>query len=88
MSHTNTKVWFLLLAALVLAGCMNTAQMHQREWNEAHAMVDAVEKAGGKIESYLYRRELHDLIDEANRSEFHEKLAAFFARHLSAIESL
>jgi dipeptidyl aminopeptidase/acylaminoacyl peptidase len=55
---------------------------------QAHAMVDAVEKAGGKIESYLYRRELHDLIDEANRSEFHEKLAAFFARHLSAIESL
>jgi dipeptidyl aminopeptidase/acylaminoacyl peptidase len=55
---------------------------------QARAMVDAVEKANGRIESYLYRRELHELIDEANRSEFHEKLAAFFARHLSAIESL
>ena len=55
---------------------------------QARAMVDAVEDAGGRIESYLYRRELHELIDETNRIEFHEKLAAFFARHLSAIESL
>jgi dipeptidyl aminopeptidase/acylaminoacyl peptidase len=56
--------------------------------SQARAMVDAVEDADGRIESHLYRRELHELIDEANRAEFHEKLAAFFARHLSAIESL
>ena len=56
--------------------------------SQARAMVDAVEDAGGRIESHLYRREIHQLIDEANRAEFHEKLAAFFARHLSAIESL
>jgi dipeptidyl aminopeptidase/acylaminoacyl peptidase len=55
---------------------------------QARAMVSAVEGAGGKIESYLYRRELHELVDEKNRIEFHENLAAFFARHLSAIESL
>jgi dipeptidyl aminopeptidase/acylaminoacyl peptidase len=55
---------------------------------QAREMVDAVENAGGKVESYLYRHELHELIDETDRVEFHEKLAAFFARHLSAIESL
>jgi len=56
--------------------------------SQARAMVDAVEDAGGRIESHLYRRELHELVEEQNRVEFHEKLAAFFARHLSAIESL
>ncbi len=55
---------------------------------QARAMVDAIEAVDGKVESHLYRRELHDLIDEANRIDFYEKLAAFFARHLSAIESL
>ena len=61
-----------------------------RSWTstQARAMVDAVEDAGGTVESHLYRHELHELTDEANRIEFHEKLAAFFARHLSAIESL
>jgi dipeptidyl aminopeptidase/acylaminoacyl peptidase len=54
---------------------------------QAHAMVDAIEDAGGKVESELYRRELHELVDENNRVDFHEKLAAFFARNL-AIESL
>ncbi len=55
---------------------------------QAHAIVDAIEGAGGSVESHLYRHELHELTDEVNRIEFHEKLAAFFARHLSAIESL
>jgi dipeptidyl aminopeptidase/acylaminoacyl peptidase len=55
---------------------------------QSRAMVDAIEGAGRKVESVFYRRELHELVDEANRVDFHEKLAAFFARHLSAIESL
>ena len=50
---------------------------------QARAMVDAIEGAGGVVESALYRRELHELVEEANRIEFHEKLAAFFARHLA-----
>ena len=54
---------------------------------QARAMVDAIEDAGGKVESAFYRRELHELVEESNRVEFHEKLAAFFARHL-AVESL
>jgi len=54
---------------------------------QARAMVDAVEDAGGRIESHLYRREVHELIDESNRIEFHEKLAAFFARHLQIAKS-
>ena len=54
---------------------------------QSRAMVDAIEDAGGVVESGFYRRDLHELHDEANRVEFHEKLAAFFARHL-ALESL
>jgi dipeptidyl aminopeptidase/acylaminoacyl peptidase len=56
--------------------------------DQSREMVAAVEDAGGSVESYFYRRELHELLDEQNRIDFHEKLAAFFARHLSAIESL
>jgi dipeptidyl aminopeptidase/acylaminoacyl peptidase len=56
--------------------------------DQARAMVSALESAGGSVESYLYRRELHELVEENDRVDFHEKLAAFFARHLSAIESL
>jgi dipeptidyl aminopeptidase/acylaminoacyl peptidase len=55
---------------------------------QSRAMVKAIEDAGGKVESYFYRGELHELGEEKNRVEFHEKLAAFFARHLSTIESL
>jgi dipeptidyl aminopeptidase/acylaminoacyl peptidase len=55
---------------------------------QSRAIVDAIEGAGGKVESVFYRRELHELVGEADRVDFHEKLAAFFARHLSAIESL
>jgi len=56
--------------------------------DQPRAMVSAIEDAGGKVESYSYRHELHELVDEGHRIEFHEKLAAFFAHHLSAIESL
>lgn len=55
--------------------------------DQARAIVDAIEDAGGKVESEFYRREIHELVDETNRVAFHEKLAAFFARHL-AIKSL
>jgi dipeptidyl aminopeptidase/acylaminoacyl peptidase len=55
---------------------------------QAHAMVDALEHERRAVESYLYRHELHELIEEADRVDFHAKLAAFFARHLSAVESL
>jgi dipeptidyl aminopeptidase/acylaminoacyl peptidase len=51
--------------------------------DQARAMIDAVEDAGGRVESALYRGELHELVEEHNRVEFHEKLAAFFARHLA-----
>jgi dipeptidyl aminopeptidase/acylaminoacyl peptidase len=53
----------------------------------SRAMVDAIEDAGGKVESEFYRRELHELGEEQNRVGFHEKLAEFFARHL-ALEAL
>jgi dipeptidyl aminopeptidase/acylaminoacyl peptidase len=56
--------------------------------DQARAIVSALEAAGGAVESHLYRKELHGLIDERNRIDFHEKLAAFFARHLAAIEAL
>ena len=46
-------------------------------------MVDALEDAEKPVESTLYRDELHGFIDERNRIDFHEKLAAFFARHLA-----
>jgi dipeptidyl aminopeptidase/acylaminoacyl peptidase len=51
--------------------------------DQSRALVDAVEDAGGQVESAFYRRELHELIDEATRVEFHERLAAFFERHLA-----
>ena len=54
---------------------------------QARAIVDAIEDAGGVVESEYYRSELHELVEESNRVDFHEKLAAFFARHL-AIEAL
>jgi dipeptidyl aminopeptidase/acylaminoacyl peptidase len=50
---------------------------------QARAMVSAIEGAGGKVESELYRKELHELVSEENRISFHEKLAAFFARNLA-----
>jgi dipeptidyl aminopeptidase/acylaminoacyl peptidase len=50
---------------------------------QARAMVSAIEKANGRVESELYRHELHELVAEENRVAFHEKLAAFFARHLA-----
>jgi dipeptidyl aminopeptidase/acylaminoacyl peptidase len=56
--------------------------------DQARAMVSALESAGGSLESYLYHRELHELVEENDRIDFYEKLAAFFARHLSSIESL
>jgi dipeptidyl aminopeptidase/acylaminoacyl peptidase len=50
---------------------------------QSRAMVDALEDAGGAVESAFYRDELHELGEQSNRVEFHEKLAAFFARHLA-----
>jgi len=35
------------------------------------------------VETCFYRDELHGFIDERNRIDFHEKLAAFFSRHLA-----
>jgi dipeptidyl aminopeptidase/acylaminoacyl peptidase len=52
--------------------------------DEAHAMANALEEAGVEVETYLYRDEVHGFLDERNRIDFHEKLAAFFERHLAA----
>jgi len=56
--------------------------------DQARAMASAIEHAGGKVESVLYPRELHELTEESDRIEFYDKLAVFFAHYLSAIESL
>jgi len=56
--------------------------------DQARAMVSALEAAGGAVESHFYRDELHGLVEERNRIDFHERLAAFFERNLAAIEAL
>ncbi len=50
---------------------------------QAHAMTDALEQAGARVETHLYRDEVHGFIDERNRIDFHATLAAFFERHLA-----
>jgi dienelactone hydrolase len=50
---------------------------------QAEMMADALEDAGKQVELHLYRGEVHGFIDERNEIDFHEKLAAFFTRHLS-----
>jgi dipeptidyl aminopeptidase/acylaminoacyl peptidase len=50
---------------------------------QAHAMADALEAAGAEVETLIYRDEVHGFLDERNRIAFHEKLAAFFTRHLT-----
>jgi dipeptidyl aminopeptidase/acylaminoacyl peptidase len=50
---------------------------------QARAMADALEGIGAPVETYLYRDEVHGFIDERNRIDFYEKLAAFFAKHLA-----
>ena len=56
--------------------------------NQARAMIDAVEAAGGDVESHLLRRELHEITDQDDRIEFYEAVADFFQRHLVPIEAL
>jgi hypothetical protein len=55
MSHTNTKIWFLLLAALVLLGCESPQVVRQNEMAQARALVRA--QYGGQLsphqEAYL-----------------------------------
>jgi dienelactone hydrolase len=79
-AHLGAQIRIPVLVAHGLADPVVNAE-------QARAMVDAIEDAGGKVESELYRHELHELVEEHNRIDFHEKLAAFFARHL-ALESL
>jgi dipeptidyl aminopeptidase/acylaminoacyl peptidase len=45
-------------------------------------MESAIEKAGGEVESYRYAGEVHGFVDERNRIDFYQRLAAFFERHL------
>jgi dipeptidyl aminopeptidase/acylaminoacyl peptidase len=54
---------------------------------QGRAMVKSIDDAGRRVESEFYRGELHELIGEANRIDFHQKLAAFFDRHL-AVQAL
>jgi dipeptidyl aminopeptidase/acylaminoacyl peptidase len=49
---------------------------------QAEALADALRDAGKPVELYLYDREVHGFIDERNQIDFHEKLSAFFERHL------
>ena len=49
---------------------------------QAKAMGAALRRRGKTVETYLYENELHDFIDERNRIDFYEKLAAFFEKHL------
>jgi len=50
---------------------------------QSRAMEDALEDAGKSVEAYYYPDEGHGFMNERNRIDFHEKLAAFFTRHLA-----
>jgi dipeptidyl aminopeptidase/acylaminoacyl peptidase len=50
---------------------------------QSKSMADALEHAGATVETYYYADEAHGFSDERNRIDFHEKLAAFFSRHLA-----
>jgi len=50
---------------------------------QSKSMADALEDAGATVETHYYPDEGHGFIDERNRIDFHEKLAAFFQRHLT-----
>jgi dipeptidyl aminopeptidase/acylaminoacyl peptidase len=50
---------------------------------QSRAMAKALSAAKVPVETCFYRDELHGFIDERNRIDFHEKLAAFFSRHLA-----
>jgi len=50
----------------------------------AELMADALRDRNKEVEEYLYEGEVHGFHDERNRIDFHDKLADFFTRHLSA----
>ncbi len=51
--------------------------------SQLRAMEDALEAAGDEFESEEYRDQGHELSDEQDRIDFHERLARFFERNLS-----
>jgi dipeptidyl aminopeptidase/acylaminoacyl peptidase len=50
---------------------------------QSRAMEDALEDLGKSVEAHYYPDEGHGFMNERNRIDFHEKLAAFFTRHLA-----
>jgi dipeptidyl aminopeptidase/acylaminoacyl peptidase len=50
---------------------------------QSHTMAKELEDAKVEVETWFYRDELHEFIAERDRIDFHERLAAFFARHLA-----
>lgn len=67
-------------APVLLAHGTEDPRVHVRH---ATVMADTLEKAGKEVELYLYEGDVHGFINEANRIDFHVKLAAFFEKHLA-----
>ena len=53
---------------------------------QSQSMADALKAAGATVETHYYPDEGHGFTNERNRIDFHEKLAAFFERHLALPE--
>jgi len=68
-------------APVLIAHGTEDWRVHVRQ---AKAMADSLRNAGKSVELHLYDKEVHGFIDERNEIDFHEKLAAFFDRHLAA----
>lgn len=74
-----------LRAPLLLAHGLEDPVVHPRQ---AQLMVDALEKAGARHETALYRGEPDSFVDEDSRIDFHHRLARFFETHLAVAEPL
>jgi dipeptidyl aminopeptidase/acylaminoacyl peptidase len=67
-------------APVLIAHGTEDWRVHVRQ---ANALAEALRSAGKPVELYLYDKEVHGFLDERNQIDFHEKLAAFFERHLA-----
>ena len=66
-------------APVLIAHGTEDWRVHVRQ---AHAMIGALEEAGGEVEAHLYKGEVRGFIDERNEIDFYAKLATFFERNL------
>ena len=74
-----------LRAPLFLTHGLEDPVVHPRQ---AKRMIEALERAGVRFESKLYRGEPEHFVDEDNRIDFHDRLARFFEAELAPLEPL